>query len=333
MWFSKFIVFISMTVVVCSSLISAKDCKSNVVSHTIFVDQSGTSNFTTIQAAIDSVPSKNSRWIRIFVQAGFYREQVTIEKDKSCILLEGVSRGSTYIQYDAHHATNTSATFHLMADNFVAKNISFENIYNLGPNHPTHTPAVAALIRGDKASFHSCSFKSLQDTLWDERGRHYFSSCFIQGAIDFIFGGGQSLYEQCVITVTARDANLPNGSSGYITAQRRYSPNDPNGFVFKSATVVGNGRAYLGRAWGPYSRVIFARSSLSKVVDPIGWDAWYFVGHERNLTYVEADCTGKGSNTSKRVKWEKKMNSSQLRQFINLSFIDQPEGWVEKQPL
>jgi len=39
----------------------------------IVVDQSGHGNFTTIQSAIDSVPSQNMYWVSIKVKAGIYR--------------------------------------------------------------------------------------------------------------------------------------------------------------------------------------------------------------------------------------------------------------------
>ena len=56
-------------------------------------------------------------------------------------------------------------------------------------------PAVAARIYGDKSAFYDCSFTGFQDTLWDVEGRHYFKNCNIKGAVDFIFGNGQSYYE------------------------------------------------------------------------------------------------------------------------------------------
>lgn len=55
--------------------------------------------------------------------------------------------------------------------------------------------AVAAMIFGDRSYFYDVGFFGLQDTLWDGQGRHYFKSCTIQGAVDFIFGTAQSLYE------------------------------------------------------------------------------------------------------------------------------------------
>lgn len=51
------------------------------------------------------------------------------------------------------------------------------------------------MIAGDKSAFYRCGFAGYQDTLWDDQGRHYFDHCSIQGAVDFIFGMGQSIYE------------------------------------------------------------------------------------------------------------------------------------------
>lgn len=59
--------------------------------------------------------------------------------------------------------------------------------------------AVALRITGDKGAFYDCQFYGAQDTLYDDKGRHYFKNCYIQGSIDFIFGDGRSLYQ---VTVT-----------------------------------------------------------------------------------------------------------------------------------
>lgn len=54
---------------------------------------------------------------------------------------------------------------------------------------------IALRIGGDQAAFYGCGFYGAQDTLNDDRGRHYFKECFIQGSIDFIFGNARSLYQ------------------------------------------------------------------------------------------------------------------------------------------
>jgi len=77
--------------------------------------------------------------------------------------------------------------------------------------------------------------------------------------------------------------NATQGSSkppGFITAQRRNSSTEPTGFVFRGGQVTGIGKVNLGRAYGPYSRVIFWKTYLSSVILPGGWDAWKYRGHE-----------------------------------------------------
>lgn len=160
------------------------------------------------------------------------------------------------------------------------------------------TLAVAASIGGDKATFYDCSFRGLQDTLCDYVGRHYFQNCWIEGSTDFIFGFGQSMYENCILSTLAVNNK---GTVGYITAQDRDDPRKPRGFVFKYTGVVGSGKAYLGRAYGRYSTV-FYKSYVSDVVTPEGWNAWNNKGHKSQLIYAEDTCRGPGFNPAKRVK-------------------------------
>ncbi|KAK7856813.1 putative pectinesterase 10 [Quercus suber] len=52
---------------------------------------------------------------------------------------------------------------------------------------------------------------------------------------------------------------------------------------------------------------------------------------QQQLTFVEHGCYGPGADTSKRVPWMKTLNSTDLEQFTNISFIDN-EGWLNAQP-
>lgn len=54
--------------------------------------------------------------------------------------------------------------------------------------------ASAMRISGDKAAFYNCKFVGFQDTLCDDKGKHFFKDCFIQGTVDFIFGEARSIY-------------------------------------------------------------------------------------------------------------------------------------------
>ncbi|EXB53020.1 putative pectinesterase 29 [Morus notabilis] len=192
------------------------------------------------------------------------------------------------------------------------------------------TWAPAAIIAADKVSFYSCGFLCLQDTLFDARGRHYFRSCYIEGAVDFIWGNGQSFFQACYTKVTA--SVLGQGGTAYITAQGRESESESTGFVFHSSAIIGTGPAFLGRAYRNHSRVVYYNTHMENIIAPLGWDAWFNVGHEGLLTFAEVKCYGAGANTSARVKWEKQLPIQELRKLIHVNHFLNQDGWIEKQP-
>ncbi|MCD9639776.1 hypothetical protein HAX54_024497 [Datura stramonium] len=245
----------------------------------VYIDPSGHGNFSTIQSAIDSVPQNNQNWICFIIKAGQYREQVKIPIEKPYLYIKGEENGKTIVSWDAHDSIATDATFTIEADNTVVESITFINSFNYPPksNNNPRVVAVAARIAGDKSVLYKCHFLGLQDTLWDVKGRHYFKLCTIEGAVDFIFGNGQSIYESCTISVSA---GALDGLIGYITAQGRSSPIDRSGFVFKNCNVIGSGQTFLGRPWRDYARVVFFDCSMSNVIIPQGWDAGRYVGKE-----------------------------------------------------
>ncbi|OMP04177.1 hypothetical protein COLO4_09878 [Corchorus olitorius] len=187
--------------------------------------------------------------------------------------------------------------------------------------------AAAAAIHGDKSYFYRCGFSSVQDTLWDNSGRHYFKRCTIEGAVDFICGAGQSIYEDCTIRYLG---DLLKGT-GYITAQSREEKTDANGFVFKNCNVYGTGKALLGRAWRQSARVLFYNCQFADIIDPLGWEAWNGQSQEQ-LTFAEYGNRGPGADTSKRVQWEKKLSAQAVAQFTSMSYIDN-EGWLQSLPV
>ncbi|PIN11560.1 Pectinesterase [Handroanthus impetiginosus] len=328
------VLFICTAFFICFAFTNGEfDCTSGLIDRpTLAVDPLSNTSFSSIQSAIDSVPSNNKKWISICVKAGVYNEQVKIPPDKPYIYLKGEGIGKTNVVWDGHDTMLTSSTFASLADNIVVSGITFVNSYNYPPskNDNPVKPAVATKISGDKSAFYECSFLGYQDTLLDDEGRHYFKLCNIEGAIDFIFGGGQSIYEKCTISVNA-GIKSPY-SIGFIAAQARASRDDTGGFVFKQCNVTGEGKAFLGRAWKPYSRVIYFNSFLSNVVIPQGWDAWTYADHESQLTFVEEECQGSGSDKFNRVKWEKNLSTEELHSFTRFSYIDN-EGWIRKIPL
>ncbi|XP_058745041.1 probable pectinesterase 66 [Vicia villosa] len=309
----------------CFSIGRAIDCGGNQVANTIIVDQGGKGAFKTVQAAIDSVKNPNDRWVLIKINPGVYKEKVLIHPRKPCIILKGSGSDSTIITYnDAANdiGTSNSATFHSSPPNVILSGISFKN------THGTEGPAVAASIYGDKTAVFECSFTGYQDTLLSSKRRQYFKNCYVEGEADFIFGEGQSYFENCKINAT----QAPSKPIGFVTAQRRDSPKSPNGYVFKGGRIDGNGQVNLGRPWGPYSRVIFWETYFSSVVTPQGWDQWNLTtSGVQNTVFAEVNCTGPGANTEKRVGWEKKPSSLNMNDYSLSTFVNK-DGWLDNLP-
>uniref|UniRef100_A0A7N2L4C6 pectinesterase n=1 Tax=Quercus lobata TaxID=97700 RepID=A0A7N2L4C6_QUELO len=323
----KVIFYVTLTLFL---FLNVSKAQNKTSTKTIIVDKSGKGQFTTVQKAIDSIPSNNKQWTTILVNAGVYKEKVKITSDKQYIILKGKDRLSTVIEWDDSGNSLESSTFQLYASNFMARGITFKNTYNLvlvNDAGEKITWAPAALVNAEKASFYECGFVGIQDTLTDLQGRHYFYNCYIEGAVDFIWGFGQSLYQNSEIRVQSKGIGV---GKAFITAQGRQSDSQASGFVFMYCKVTGTGPAYLGRAYKSYSTVVYYQSSFDNIIAPEGWDIMRQAGNEKYITFAEVQCKGPGANLSKRVKWEKTLSSGALQKFIDRNLFINQDNWIEE---
>ncbi|KAK9046648.1 hypothetical protein V6N11_052531 [Hibiscus sabdariffa] len=251
-----------------------------------------------IQEAIDAVPSNNSKLVFIVVKPGVYKKKIVVPADKPFITISGSKANATW-----NESGNIfeSPTFSVLASDFVARYLTIQNSYGAGAK------AVALRVSRDRVAFFGCRISSYQDTLLDDTGRHYYSNCYIEGAVDFIFG----------------DAS--------ITAQWRESPTEDTGFTFLGCKITGVKTALLGRAWGPYSRVIFALTYMSNVILPQGWDDWGDSSKQSSVFYREYKCYGDGADTKKRVGWAKELTENEAEVFLAKKMIG-GKSWMRSMP-
>ncbi|GAU23446.1 hypothetical protein TSUD_331440 [Trifolium subterraneum] len=224
-----------------------------------------------------------------------------VPKTKPNITFQGQSYTSTAIAWNdtAKSANGTfySGSVQVFASNFIAKNISFMNLAPMPSPGAEGAQAVAMRISGDQAEFRGCGFFGAQDTLHDDKGPN---------------------------PVPAGQKNI----NGAITAHGRVSMDENTGYVFVNSTIGGNGRIWLGRAWRPYSRVIFAFTTMSDIIAPEGWNDFNDPSRDQTIFYGEYNCSGPGASVNMRAPYVQRLNDTQAFQFLNTSFID-GDLWLE----
>lgn len=291
----------------------------------IVVDQGGHGHSRTIQGAIDMVSLDNKWRIQIIIRPGIYREKVYVPYRKPFITFQGSGSGVTVITWNARAGdknqggnvlgTFGSASVAVDSDYFVARDITFQNTSPSPLPGAQGMQAVALRISGDKAAFIDCRMLGAQDTLFDHVGRHFFLRCYIEGAIDFIFGDGRSLYLNCELHANAV-------TYGAVAASQRNSPDDNTGFSFVQCRVTGTGLIYLGRAWGQYARILFAYTYFDNIIIPDGWYDWGDTSRRETVFFGEYKCWGPGSQPRWRVSWSRQLSYEEARPFLGIGFIN-----------
>ncbi|KAH7076342.1 carbohydrate esterase family 8 protein [Paraphoma chrysanthemicola] len=254
---------------------------------------------STLGAALAKLGTSATTAACIFVYSGTYQEQVTIQY-KGALTIYGYTTDTGTYKSNAVTITHgisspeagtldASSTANIKSANFKVYNINFANTYGKGAQ------AVAVTANGNKQGFYGCSFKGYQDTLYAKSGFQYYSNCYIEGAVDYIFGNAAAWFGECTIA---------SNGGGAITATSREVSTDTTWYVIDHSTVTAasgvsglTGKVYLGRPWRVLSRVIYQYSSLGDIINAAGWTT---MAEGAMPTYMEYKNTGAGSSTSAR---------------------------------
>ncbi|KAJ9678662.1 hypothetical protein PVL29_020750 [Vitis rotundifolia] len=286
----------------------------------IQVSKSSGGNFNTLMAAVNSVPAGNTQRVIIWIGGGEYKEKIKIDRNKPFITFYGSPEDMPKLSFDgtaAKFGTVDSATLIVESDYFMAVNIIVINSSPRPDGRRKGAQAVALRVSGDKAAFYNCRLIGFQDTLCDDRGRHFFHGCYVEGTVDYIFGSGKSLYLSTELHTKG------DGGFSVITAQARNLESEDNGYSFVHCTLSGTGgNTFLGRAWMSRPKVVFSYTFMSSVVSPLGWSNNIQPERESLVFYGEYKCMGPGADTSKRSKFSKELDDNGATPFITLNYID-----------
>lgn len=300
--------------------------KSQAQVFDLVVDPNGKGDYTTVQAAINSVPNYRTNRTLIFVKNGVYTEKVTLASIKTNISLTGENPLKTIISYDDNPTKNgmsSANTFTFWADGpgFYAENITFRNTAgNVGQ-------ALAIKTTGDTMVFKNCRFLGFQDTYYANKKRQYNLNCYIEGATDFVYGDATCVFDSCTI-------NCVKGGQ-YISAPADSKLLTPivggtfiHGLLFRHCDITANADVpkssyYLGRPWQPNSSSVFIQSKLGEHIKAEGWSTW---GNNNHLSsyfaeYQNMNPDGSPADVSARVSWSYQLSDAWAANLYKLSFF------------
>jgi pectinesterase len=295
----------------------------------------GVPTYRTVGAAITGLPANGGARVVVFVRNGRYREKLTVDRPR--VTLVGESRDGTVITYDAAAGTPTplggtygtrgSYTLRIVAPDFRAERLTIENAFDYMANAAKpdsdatklrDAQAVALMLDlgSDRASFEDVRILGHQDTLFANSGRAYFHRCEVAGSVDFIFGAGQAVFDECRIVSRDRGSRTNNG---YVTAPST-NVRVPHGFLFvrsrleKERPSMAPNSVSLGRPWHPFGdpdavgSAVFIECWMDDHIGAKGWDRMSMVDSTGNRTWWEPETarffeyrtTGPGAVASER---------------------------------
>ncbi|MFJ9737896.1 pectinesterase family protein [Streptomyces sp. NPDC101166] len=237
---------------------------------TLYVDPLGRGDHTSVRDAVAAAAGSGRTLV---LAPGVYRETVAVDATRTEATWIGASENphDVVIVYDnaagtpkpggGTHGTTGSATTTVQADGFTARWITFANDW-LRADHPgvTGTQAVALKVQGDRSAFHHCRFLGHQDTLYADTmalgvfARQYYSHCYAEGDVDFVFGRATAVFEHCRLRTLTR-TDLAAAPYGFVFAPSTAGAN-PRGYLVTRSRVTSEAPdAYykLARPWVPSS--------------------------------------------------------------------------------
>jgi pectinesterase len=282
------------------------------------VASDGTGQYATVQAAIDAVPAGNTTRRVITIKAGTYREIVTVPSNKPYITLQGLGSSASQTVIVNNHSsaggygTSGSATVFVNGADFAASNLTMANDYGEG------SQAVAANLNGDRSVFDNVRWLGAQDTLLVNNYRTYVKNSYVEGTVDFIFGGGTAVFN-------ATSIYEKRSTGGPITAARTDAAN-PYGFLFYKCTVTGatSNTTQLGRPWGADAQVLYRESSLSATTataqpwTDMSSNSW------KNARFFEYKNTGAGATTNGN---RPQMSDATAPNYTPQKYLAGTDGW------
>lgn len=274
---------------------------------------------------LQSVFDKAAPGEEIRLAEGEYRQKVTIFTPG--LRIRGAGAGKTKIVWDDYakkrdekgveYVTFRTWTVAVCADGVTMEALTIAN----DALHPEEKgQEVALTVYADNFTMRSCTLSSTQDTLFlgplppdliqrydgflpdhlrrDMACSQRFENCLIEGTVDFIFGCGRTLFQDCELR-SLQDAR----NCGYVAAPA-HSLEQKEGFTFRRCRFtaqegVAPGSIYLARPWRDYGLCLFEECEYGPHISPLGFDKWNDTHRDETARFYETPAV------PGRVSWVK----------------------------
>ena len=262
-------------------------------------------DYTTIQEALNAIPYNTEA--EIIISEGIYREKLFSDKKSLSIRGEGnVTISWNDFGYDILDRNRKRGTFRSYTAFFSGEYLKLENltIENTAGEGSKVGQGIALYLDTEKSLIKNVRLYGHQDTLFlsplpDEEREKYgfygpryllprkrttslFNDCSIEGSIDFIFGGGDTLFDGCRI--------ICNGN-GYVTAPS--GRKEWIGFIFNNCTfesALDGITSYLMRPWRKEGKASFLSCDIGSFITGSGLSAWPGLDSELDQCTYRLSC-------------------------------------------
>lgn len=363
---SQPILLLTLCSVLLAQVTVAKSAKpASLVIRIFRVAADGSAEYKTVQSAIDHIPESGGVVLiapgTYREQVIINKSHVTLRgvgtNPTATVIVDDTSQGT-------RGSKPSYATVHVLGDDFEARNITFQNDFNRTHEQASAGSQAQALnLEGDRNVLVNVHILANQDTLYvGARGcgqagslrrpppsstsfpptvqppvvppsvctpkvtRSYFTHCVVAGNVDFIYGDGNAVFDDCEIH------NTTHAAGGYVTAQGKYRADQNSTFVFNHCHLTadpGQEHVWLGRPWRPYASVVFMHCLMDAHIEPAGWREWH-PGETHNLDtvfYAEYQSSGPGANAAARDPHSHQLTSAQAKQYETATFLAGDDHW------
>ena len=332
----------------------------------LHVATDGSAKYQTVQSAINDIPPTGGTVLiapgtyreQVIINQSHVTIKGTGPDPSSTIIVDDTSQGT-------RGAKPSYATVHVLGDDFRAENLTFQNDFNRTHEQVSQGSQAQALnMEGDRNLIDHVQILANQDTLYiGARGcgqagslrtpppssssfpptaqpapvaprapctpavtRSYFTHCTVASNVDFIYGDGNVVFNDCEIHSTLHAAG------GYLTAQGKYLADQHSTFVFNHCRLTaepGQTHVFLGRPWRPYASVVYLNTEMGAHIAPAGWLEWH-AGQTHNLDtafYAEYKSTGPGANPAARDPHSHQLTAPQAKQYETRTFLSGSDHW------